>query len=209
MKMVADQKWLEWAHEMRAIAQSGLTYTKDNFERERFEWLKDLSDRVFAEYTDVDLAKVNDFYSNESGYCTPKVDVRAAVFFNNDILLVKEKVDGKWSLPGGWADINLSPGEVAVKETLEESGFEVEPVKLLAVFDRRRHGHPPGPFYIYKIIIQCQIIGGKPTPGNETLDVDFFKRDNLPELSQGRTTPSQIQKLFQFLDDYHKQALFD
>lgn len=204
-----SHKWLSWAHEILGIAQSGLTYTENQFERERFEWLQDLGHRIMAEYNDVSLETVKEFFTAEKGYATPKVDVRAAVFFKNEILMVKEKVDGKWSLPGGWADINLSPSEAAVKEVFEESGFEVVPTRLLAVFDRRRHGHPPGPFFLYKIIFQCEIIGGKPTAGTETLDVDFFPKYELPELSEGRITQSQIFKLFEFLDDVNKPAVFD
>ncbi len=202
-------QWLVWGQRARAIAQSGLTYTQDHYEIDRYKELQKLADEILAEYTRHPVDQVFNFYAEEQGYATPKIDVRGAVFFNNEILLVREKVDDRWSLPGGWADVGLTASENVVKEVVEESGFEVTPVKLLGVFDRSRHGHPPGPFYLYKIIIQCAIVGGSPTPGTETTEVGFFDRYNLPELSTGRTTASQIKKLFEFHDNADKPAFFD
>lgn len=202
-------QWLLWGQRALAIAQSGLTYTTNEYEIDRYQELQKLANEILAEYTGHPVGLVENFYSQEFGYATPKVDVRGAVFFNNEILLVREKIDGKWSLPGGWADVGLTASENVVKEVMEESGFEVTPTKLLAIFDRSRHGHPPAPFYLYKIVIQCNIIGGKPTPGTETTEVAFFDRYNLPELSTGRTTASQIKRLFDYHDNLEKPAYFD
>ena len=138
-----NTKWLEWAKELQAIAQAGLTYSTDVFDRERFEMIRDMSVEMMAYQTHEKQSVIRDLFANEVGYATPKVDVRAVIFKNDCILLVKEKADGKWSLPGGWGDIGLTPSEVAVKEVREEAGFDVKAHKLLAVFDKKCHPHPP------------------------------------------------------------------
>ncbi|WP_373751044.1 NUDIX domain-containing protein [Jeotgalibaca porci] len=147
--------------------------------------------------------------ANEVGYATPKVDVRAVIFKSDCILLVKEKADGKWSLPGGWGDIGLTPSEVAVKEVREEAGFDVKAHKLLAVFDKKCHPHPPSPYHVYKFFIQCDIVGGQAREGIETDDVAFFSKDDLPPLSVERNTESQIQIAFQYLVHPETPTYFD
>lgn len=134
--MKKDLKWLDWAKEIQAIAQAGLAYTKDDFDRERFERLRELSCEIIADYAETDFSKVKELFAGESGYQTPKVDVRAVIFKDHKLLLVQEKADGKWALPGGWADIGFTPKEIAVKETLEETGLKVKAHKLLAVIDK-------------------------------------------------------------------------
>lgn len=204
-----EAKWLEWAKQMQAIAQTGLTYAKDVYDIERYEALRELSVEILASYTEVDKETIRLTFAGESGYATPKADVRAVVFEENRILLVREKIDGAWSMPGGWADIGLSPAEVAVKETREESGYIVEPVRLLAVLDKKFHHHPPSPYHVYKIFIQCRIVGGQALSGVETSEVGFFEEEALPELSTERNTQAQIRTMFEFLRDPGKAALYD
>lgn len=193
---VPQRLWLEWAKQIQAISQAGLAYSKDMYDLERFEMLRKLSVDILARYTEVETEKIKSLFAGESGYATPKVDVRGAVFQDDRILLVKERIDGAWALPGGWADIGLSPKEVVVKEVKEEAGLTVVPVRLLAVLDKKFHEHPPEAFHIYKMFILCEIAGGQAQAGMETLEVGFFGRDELPPLSIGRNTPKQIERLF-------------
>lgn len=204
-----SHRWAEWAQQMHAIAQSGLTYTDCPYELERYETLRRLSLEVVEEYTSHTMQAIESFFEEEKGYATPKVDVRGVVFQDGKLLMVQEKIDNRWSLPGGWADVGLSPAENAVKEVFEESGLEVAPEKLLAVLDRGRHGHPPGPFHLYKIFIRCGITGGELQPGMETLDARFFDRNELPPLSINRVTPQQIALLFEYHDHPDKTPVFD
>lgn len=204
-----NTKWLEWAKELQAIAQAGLTYSTDVFDRERFEMIRDMSVEMMAYQTHEKQSVIRDLFANEVGYATPKVDVRAVIFKNDCILLVKEKADGKWSLPGGWGDIGLTPSEVAVKEVREEAGFDVKAHKLLAVFDKKCHPHPPSPYHVYKFFIQCDIVGGQAREGIETDDVAFFSKDDLPPLSVERNTESQIQIAFQYLVHPETPTYFD
>ncbi|WP_152391879.1 NUDIX hydrolase [Paenibacillus guangzhouensis] len=192
-------KWLEWAKQIQAISQNGLAYSKDIYDIERFEQLRDLSIEIMREYTDLDSEQIRSLFANETGYATPKVDVRGVVFRNNQILLVRERLDGAWALPGGWADVGLSPKEVVVKEIREESGFEVEAVRLLGVIDKKFHPHPPSPFHVYKFFILCDIIGGEAQEGMETLQVEFFDEAFLPQLSTERNTEQQVRRLFEYL----------
>lgn len=194
-----EPKWLEWAKQLQSIAQAGLAYSNDPFDIERFETIRNISVEMLSEQTGMDTTSVKELFANETGYATPKVDVRAVVFKDNKILMVKEKSDGFWSLPGGWGDIGLSPSEVAEKEVLEESGMEVETTKLISVLDEKFHPHPPSAYHVYKLFIQCNIIGGKPEADLETSDVDFFAENELPPLSTARNTETQIQEAFQHL----------
>lgn len=204
-----ESEWLKWAKELQAIAQTGLTYSKDVYDKERFESIRRISVEILAKYTNMDASIIKDLFANETGYATPKVDIRAAVFLNKKILLVKEKTDGKWALPGGWGDIGLSPSEVAVKEVKEESGFDVKALKLIAVFDKKFHDHPPSPIHVYKLLIQCEIIGGLAAEGIETSAVQFFAESNLPPLSLPRNTEAQIQLAFKHLYNQNEPVYFD
>lgn len=163
----------------------------------------------YSSYTWAGKERIRLAFAGETGYATPKTDIRAVVFRDGKILLVREKIDGAWALPGGWADIGLSPSEVAVKEVREESGYEVKPVRLLAVLDKKFHDHPPEPYHIYKLFIRCDIVGGQALSGVETSDVGFFAQDGLPELSVERNTAAQIHAMFEFLRDPAKEVLLD
>ena len=204
-----EPKWLEWAKQLQSIAQAGLTYSKDIYDLERFEMIRDISVEMLSLHTDVSKTVIKDLFANETGYATPKVDIRAVVFKDNKILMVRENTDGDWALPGGWGDIGLSPSEVAVKEVKEESGFDVKAKKLIAVFDKKCHPHPPSPYHVYKMFIQCEIIGGKPQEGIETNAVEFFAENELPSLSIARNTESQIQLAFKHMRNPQEPVYFD
>ncbi|MBN8209683.1 NUDIX hydrolase N-terminal domain-containing protein [Bacillus sp. NTK071] len=204
-----EEKWLAWAKQIQSIAQAGLTYTRDDYDYERYIELRQLSAEILETYTEYDMKTIQELFTNETGYQTPKVDIRAAVIKDGKILLVKEKADGKWSIPGGWGDVGFSPAEVAVKEVEEESGYLVEAKRLLAVLDHKHHPHPPSPYHIYKMIIGCELVGGNATDSIETSDCDFFSLDNLPPLSDGRITESQITMLFRLHDNPSMPTVFD
>ncbi len=197
MSTVNEPQWLVWARALQAHAQDGLAYCKDPYDIERFNAIQEIAAEIMATYGKADLQQVLDLFKEQSGYATPKVDVRAVVFRGDALLLVREKSDGLWTLPGGWADVGESPGEAVARETLEESGFQVRASKLLAVYDRNRHGHPPLPFYVYKLFFRCDLLGGVPTEGQETDAVGFFREGEIPELSQTRVTPAEVKRLFE------------
>lgn len=204
-----EHRWLQWAQRIQAIAQTGLTYTKDGYDMERYEELREISIEMMREQTGEPYPIVKELFASEKGYPTPKVDVRGVVFRDGNILMVREKADGKWTLPGGWADIGYTPKEVAVKEIREEAGLDVRAVKLLAALDKKCHPHPPEPYYIYKLFILCEQTGGSPTAGLETSDVAYFGEHELPELSLNRTTESQIRLMFDYLRDPRKEVTLD
>jgi ADP-ribose pyrophosphatase YjhB (NUDIX family) len=195
-------KWIEWAQRIQSIAQNGLAYATDKFDIERYKELQNLASEIIANHSNHEFNEIQDYLRDETGYATPKIDVRGVVFRDQKILLVKEISDGKWTLPGGWADIMKSPSENVEGEVFEESGFKVKAKRILAVYDRSRHGHfPDYPNYVYKLFFLCDIIGGKADAGFETSDADFFNLDNLPELSIGRVTKKQITKMFELTEN--------
>jgi ADP-ribose pyrophosphatase YjhB (NUDIX family) len=204
-----ENKWLAYVKRIHALSQIGLNFTQSHYDRDRYEELLDLSLQMMQDLTEVAPEKIKLLFSEEKNYLTPKTDVRAIVFREKQILLVQEALDNCWCPPGGWADIGYSPAEVAVKETKEEAGLDVEPVRLLAVLDKQKQGHPPSPFYVYKIFILCKAIGGALQSGTETKGVGFFALDQLPELSQDRILHSQVKLMFEFLENPDKQTIFD
>lgn len=188
---------LEWARKVQAIAQNGIAFTRDPFDRERYTQLQELVARILATELHVPVSQAQAFWQHDEGYATPKVDVRGAVFRDGRVLLVRERMDGKWTLPGGWVDVNDSPSGAVVREIQEESGYQARALKLAALFDKNnpRHGHPPGIHHIYKLFFLCEIVGGEPAVSIETDGVDFFALDALPELSTGRVTRPEIERL--------------
>jgi ADP-ribose pyrophosphatase YjhB (NUDIX family) len=205
-----EPKWLDWAKRLQAIAQNGLTFVHNPFDQERYEAIRQIAAEILAEGSNVDFNKVLDLLSRETGYATPKVDTRGVVFRDNALLLVRELSDNGWTLPGGWADPYESPSEAVVREVQEESGFQTRATKLLAVFDRSKHPHwPPHPYHIYKLFILCEITGGSPRVSKETGDVDFFREDEIPELSIARVTAAQICRLFEHHRNPHWPTDFD
>jgi ADP-ribose pyrophosphatase YjhB (NUDIX family) len=204
-----EPKWLFWAKELQSIAQAGLAYSKDEFDIERFEQIRNISLEILAEQSNMDKTIIKELFASETGYPTPKVDIRAAVYRDDKLLMVKENSDNKWALPGGWADIGLSASEVAVKEVREEAGYDVKPIKLLAILDKKCHPHPPSIYHVYKIFIHCELLGGEAQTGMETNQLGFFAEDNIPELSIGRNTKSQIEMLFHCLRNPDTPVIFD
>ncbi len=204
-----EPQWLTWARELQAHAQNGLAYSRAPYDLERFRSIRRIAVEIMAAYSGADLTSLAGLFDGEAGYATPKVDVRAAVFQDDAILMVREKTDGAWSLPGGWADVGESPGEMAAREVFEESGYRVRPARLLAVYDRNRHAHPPIPYYVYKLVFQCDLIGGAPAESMETDGIGFFKEDALPELSLTRVVPEQIRRIFEHYRHPDLPADFD
>lgn len=204
-----ETKWLSWAKRLQSIAQAGLTYSKDKYDIERFQQIRDISIEILNEYTEISNEKIKDLFCNETGYQTPKVDIRGAVFKDGKILLVKESIDGRWSLPGGWAEVNLSVKENVIKELREETGLNVVPKRLIAVLDRNKHNHPITPYGIYKIFVLCELIGGVFEKNIETVESGFFSLEDLPPLSLGRVTKEQIVMCFEAKYNDNFTAIFD
>lgn len=195
---------------IRALSQTGLVYSENDYDIERYQDLLNLSHKMTALLTDNKPEDIKQIFRLEDDYVTPKVDVRAVVFNERDeILLVKERADGGWAIPGGWADVGFTPNEIAVKEVKEESGLDIEPVRLLAVLDKKCHYHPPHLHYAYKIFIQCKIVGGSFTETFDILDKGFFRRNALPSLSTERNTKEQIDLMFEYNDDQNRPAITD
>jgi ADP-ribose pyrophosphatase YjhB (NUDIX family) len=196
--MTFEPKLVRWARTIQATAQTGLHFSESDYDRDRYEKLLNLAAEMFAEQSAAKPAQILELFSMQSGYATPKVDVRGAVFQAEKVLLVRERSDGLWTLPGGWADVNNTPSEAIEREILEESGFVSKAERLLAVFDRSRHAHQPQfPFHVYKFYFLCRLISGEPTANQEISEIDFFAENNLPPLSTGRTTQEQILFCFQ------------
>jgi ADP-ribose pyrophosphatase YjhB (NUDIX family) len=196
--------------ELAAIAQNGLTFTKDVYDRERYTRLLEIVNEVLgAPSPSLRRFDPGLVLKEEEGYITPKLDVRGAAFRDNRVLMVRERSDGKWTLPGGWADVNYSPADAILKEIREESGFEARVVKIAAVWDRRRHGHPPSFQHVYKMFFLCELTGGSASESIETDGVDFFAEDSLPPLSVGRATEAQIHTMFRHARDPDRPTEFD
>jgi len=208
--MAQEPDWLVWARRMQAIAQNGLTFARDPFDIERYTALRALAVEILAARSGADPALVASLFAGETGYATPKVDVRGVVFHKGLLLLVRERQDGGWTLPGGWADVGETPSEAVVKEVREESGYEVRAAKLLALLDRSRQGHPPQLHHIYKAFIRCELVGGQAVSESvETDGVGFFGEHEIPPLSLNRVLPHQIARLFEHYRHPEWPADFD
>jgi ADP-ribose pyrophosphatase YjhB (NUDIX family) len=191
-----------------AIAQTGLTYTRDGFDRERYTELMRLSAELIAAGDSQSDAFAR-LYSGDTGYRTPKVDVRAVVYRDERVLLVHERSDGRWSLPGGWADVGVSPAQNTLKEVLEETGYRARAVRLLALLDRDRQGHGPSPWHVYKLFFQCEVDGEPVQSTLETQAIAFFPLDALPPLSTPRVTEVQLRRLCAMIADGVTETWFD
>jgi len=190
-------KWLKWAQEIQAIAQSGTQYTQNPFDAQRFKELSRIAAEIMASQTNTDIGAVLPIFEAQSGYATPKLDVRGVIFKDDKILLVRELMDGgAWTLPGGWVDINLPPSKAIEKEMREEAGIIVKAVKLLAVYDRNLHGHPPYPFHAYKLFFLCTLIAEATPDPLETEEPTYFGEHTIPKLSLARVTPEEIKRMF-------------
>ena len=207
MSSEPSARWLDWTRRLQGIAQTGLTFTENAFDIERYQAIRRIAaEMIAAAAGSEDVPAVLGLLVAESGYATPKVDVRGVVFnAEGHLLLVRERSDGRWTLPGGWADVGSTPAENVVREIREEAGFETRAVKLLAVYDPSRHPHPPKLHHVYKLFVRCEIIGGAAAAEGtlETAGVGFFPPGGLPpELSSQRATASQLARMF----EHYQQA---
>ena len=194
--MNKQEQWLQWAIELQSLAQAGLTYGKDVYDKERYERIRDISAEMISNTAEIPLQKVKGLFCNETGYQTPKLDTRAAIFENGKILLVREN-NGKWSLPGGWCDVNVSIGENAVKEVKEESGLDVVAESIIAIQDRANHNLPVYAYGVCKVFVLCSVVGGGFIENIETTGFDYFNEHCLPELSTEKNNEEQIKMCFE------------
>ena len=201
-------QWLDWAREIQAIGQTGLNYSQNEFDTLRYQRLNEIAAEIVENHTRVTKETILENFSIQSGYATPKIDVRGAVIRDGKILLVQEKTDQSWCMPGGWGDVGEKPSDMVAREVWEESGFKVKPQKVIGVYDANRDGRPIEFFHAYKIVFLCEIVSGKARPSNETLAADFFEFDNLPPLSSSRTNERHLKDVEVFIND-NNNVIFD
>jgi ADP-ribose pyrophosphatase YjhB (NUDIX family) len=202
-------KWLLWASRLQSIAQAGLTYGADKYDLDRYEKVRSIAVEILHEYTDIDNMKLRELFASETGYQTPKVDIRTSVITDGRILMVKEKEDGRWSLPGGWADVNTSVSESAIRECHEEAGAVVVPKRILAVHLANRHNNLNFPYTVYKIFVECELSEICFRENTETIEASFFEPDYLPALSTNRNTADQIRMCFEAKEQKLFETVFD
>lgn len=210
METIQPPRWLEWAREIQALAQTGQQYSGENyFHRQRYARLSEIAAEIVAEYTPLEYTQLVDVFQTQIGYATPRVDVRAAVFRDGKLLMVRERMDGGWTLPGGWADVGDVPSQAAEREVWEEAGFKVKARSLVGVYDANRIA-PLEIFHAYKLVFLCNLISGEARPSMETSEVAFFGSDEIPgELSPERSKPRQIQDAFAAYYDPRVETVFD
>lgn len=204
-----NPKWLEIAREIQQLSKIGAAFSFTEYEIQRYKRLTEITSEIIAHQTDLEVEALNKVLINQPGFATPKVDVRAAVIRNGKILLVQENTDNCWAMPGGWADVGDVPSDVAIRETKEESGFDVKPVKVIGVFDANRVEDKLEFFHAFKIVFLCDLIGGNAATSNETLDVKFFDLDKLPELSLNRTNLKHLNEIKLHLYNPVRSTYFD
>ena len=210
INVIKDDVWKQWAQELQFLAQCSLAYSKDKFDRERSERIREIACEMLSFKYDLPLEKIKMDFAGEIGYQTPKVETRAAVIKDNKILLVKEQFDGKWALPGGYQDVNMSIRENVIKESSEEAGAVVNPIKIVAVLDYNRHHHVNFPLGMVKIFVLCEYINHSFNENTETLGAEFYSLDDLPELSLTRTTKKQLEMCFEcYKDPENWDTIFD
>ena len=202
-------RWLAWAREIQALCQTGLTFADTDYARQRYQRLTEIAAEIVAAHAQLDAGSLAAAFLAHPGYATPKVDVRGAVVRQGQILLVQERTDGRWAMPGGWADVGELPSAMVAREVLEESGLEVAPRKVIGVFDANRGGRPLELFHAYKVVFLCDELGGEPRPSDETSDVRFFPFDALPPLSSARTNARHLHEVLAHLGDPNRPAAFD
>ena len=200
--------WLDWAREIFSLSKAGLAYSQNEFDLERYKRLQEITAEMIASQSDLETEAVLESFSMQAGYVTPKIDVRGAVVHDGKILLIQERADGRWSMPGGWADLGNAPASVAEREVWEESGYRVKAEKVVAMLDANRI-EPMEFYHAYKIIFLCKLLDGEPRTSHETLAVDFFDLNELPPLSLFRTSESMLQEVLAHVQDPLRPALFD
>ena len=202
-------RWMEWAREIQAISQTGYFYAENDYQRQRNRRLTEIAAEIISEHANLEYPELVDLFIHQSGYATPRVDVRGAVFCDGKILLVRERTDGGWTMPGGWADVGDVPSEAAEREVLEEAGFQVKASKVIGVYDANR-SDPLEIFHAFKIVFLCTILGGKAQPSSETSEVKFFGRDEIPSQFSGeRTRQRHIVDAFAAYEDQQCSTVFD
>jgi ADP-ribose pyrophosphatase YjhB (NUDIX family) len=212
MKKLANTnspRWLEWAREIQALAQTGLHYAPDDYHRDRYRRLLDIAAEITADHSGLPLDSLVRVFHAARGYATPKVDVRGAVFREGKLLLVRERADGGWCMPGGWADVGDPPAAMVEREVLEESGLRVRAARIIGVFDANREGPELEVMHAYKLVFLCEDLGGEPHSSNETSDARFFGPDEIPALSTARTSIRNIREAFAHREDPALQPVFD
>lgn len=202
------EPWLKWAIEIQSIAQCGLTYTKDVYDKERYEQLRNIAAEMLSYKTEIPVDKIKNLFCNEEGYQTPKLDTRAAIFEDGKILLVHEK-SGTWSLPGGWVDVLESIESNTIKEVKEEAGLDVVAKKIIAIQDRNKHNTPLYPYGVCKVFVECNLIGGEFVENIETTEIGYFSLDNLPNLSNEKSNFEQIEMCFKAKEYENWTVIFD
>lgn len=202
-------QWLAWAREIQALAQNGLAFNNNEFDIQRYRRLEEIVAEMTAGRSSRPAQDWLEEFTTQRGYATPKIDVRGAVVRDGKILLVQERSDGRWCMPGGWADVGDRPSEMVAREVREESGFEAVARKVIGVYDANRDGRPLNFFHAYKIIFACELLGGEARGSNETLAAAFFDFEDLPELSSSRTNPRHLAEVRAHLRDPLRAAAFD
>jgi ADP-ribose pyrophosphatase YjhB (NUDIX family) len=201
--------WLRWAREIQSLSQTGLTYASKDYDTQRYRRLMEVSAEIVQNHTNLNKEQLTDNFLAQPGYATPKIDVRGAVIREGKILLVQERLDKRWCMPGGWADVGELPSQAIVRELREESGFEAVPKKVIGVYDANRGGIPLEFYHAYKIVFLCDIVGGQARPSEETLAVDFFSFENLPPLSRFRTNDRHLAEIRAHLMEETRPTAFD
>jgi ADP-ribose pyrophosphatase YjhB (NUDIX family) len=201
-------KWIAWAREIFSLSQTGLTYNENEFDIERYKRLQEISAEMIESQSEISKETALESFSMQAGYTTPKIDVRGAVVQDNKILLIQERMDERWAMPGGWADLGNAPASVAEREVWEESGYRVKAEKVVAVIDANRI-EPLEFYHAFKIIFLCRLIGGEPKTSHETMGVDFFDLNNLPPLSIYRTNEDMLHEVFAHVKDSNRPTYFD
>jgi len=202
-------QWLVWAREIQSLAQTGLAFSKGTYDRQRYERLSEIAAEITATHSSLAKEDLERNFLLQPGYATPKIDVRAAIIRDGRILLVQEREDGHWCMPGGWADVGELPSRMISREVREESGFEAMPTRIIGVFDANRGGRPLEFYHAFKIVFLCDIVGGSPRPSDETLAVDFFPFEHLPPLSSNRTNERHLAEIQAHLADARRRVAFD
>jgi len=209
MQEIKLPAWLAWAREIQALSQTGITYSENDYHIQRYQRLAEIAAEIVASHSALPQVAVHESFRVQPGYATPKVDVRGAAIRDGKILLVQERSDGRWCMPGGWADVGELPSAMVQREVWEESGFEVAARKVIGVYDANRGGVPLEFYHAYKVVFLCEIVGGAPRPSNETLAVRFFAFDGLPPLSAERTHPRHLAEVFAHVQDQNRATAFD
>ncbi len=202
-------RWLTWAREIQALAQTSYHFSENDFQRQRNQRLMEIAAEIISEHSSLEISTLMDAFCAQVGYATPHIDVRGAVFRDGKLLMVRESQDGGWTMPGGWADVGDVPSQSAEREVWEEAGFRVKARKVVGVYDANRTG-PLEVFHAFKIVFLCDILSGEATPSNETTEVKFYGEDEIPPVLSGeRTRPRHIVDAFKACKDPGCVTVFD